>query len=101
MDTDTFNISLNLNGAIIRDRLSYDLAGTYTTNETSDDSLDIYTLDTIAKLTYTITDDFYGFANPSVGLEGRYFRSHDHLTGDTENDKIGTIVFSTSTNFGF
>ena len=52
-------------------------------------------------MTYTFTDDFYGFTNPSVGLEGRYFYSHDDLTGDTENDTIVTLVFSTSTNFGF
>jgi hypothetical protein len=101
VDTDTFNFSLNLNGDIVRDRFSYDVAGTYTTNEASDDSLDTTFMDTIARLTYKMTDDFMGFANPSVGLEGRYFRSHDHLTGDTENDKIISLVFSTSYHFGF
>lgn len=100
-DFDTWNISLNLNGDIIKTRLAYDLAGTYTTNEASDDSIDMYTLDTIAKLTYTITEEFYGFANPSIGLEGRYLRSHDHRTDDTENDKIVSLVFSTNYHFGF
>ncbi len=101
VNTDTFTASLNLNGTIIKDKLTYDLAGTYTTNETSDDSIDMVSLDTIAKLTYTITDDFYGFANPSVGLEGRYFYSRDRLTDDTENDAMITLVFSTSYHFGF
>jgi hypothetical protein len=101
VDIDTFNVSLNLSGDIVKDLLSYDLASTYTNNNASDDSIDTYALDTIAKLTYTITEKFYGFANPSVGVEGRYFYTHDHLTGDTENDKIVTLVFSAGYNFGF
>jgi hypothetical protein len=101
VDTDTYTANLNLNGKIITDSLSYDLASTYTDNKTSDDTIDMYTLDSIAKLTYVLTDEFYGFANPSVGLEGRYFYSHDRLTDDTENDTMITLVFSTSYHFGF
>lgn len=101
VDTDTLTVNLTLNGTIVRDRLLYDLAGTYTTNEASDDSIDLDTVDTIAKLTYTVADDFHGFINPSIALEGRYFYSHDRLTNQTENDKIVSVVFSTSYTFGF
>ncbi len=101
VDTDTFTVGLNLNGDIVKDRLSYDLAGTYTTNEANDDSTDMYSFDATAKLTYSIVDEFYGFVNPSVGLEGRYFYSHDNVSKTKEDDRMIMLVFSTSYLFGF
>jgi len=99
--TDTYTTGLSFSGNFFKERLLYEFAGTHNRSEASDKSIDNYSLTATYKVSYVLAKEFWGFVNPSLGIEGSYGFTHDYIVDTRIHDKVVFLVFSTNLPFNF
>jgi hypothetical protein len=98
--TDTYTTTVDLRSQIIKDVLYWDLGGSYSTTDTTDDSVDTETTSANTRLAYSLKRFFPPQLNPTIALKGNYQKTKDKIA-DTETDDVTVFfVFELQTKFG-
>ncbi len=84
--TDTYTANLDITGDILKEKLTYEVAGTYTRLRASDLSSKQDNINGNFKLAYILGKNLWGFLNPSVGIRGLYNRTDDGVLHQTTNE---------------
>ena len=79
-DTDSFLASVLLNIIPLRDKLFFDLSGTYSKTEVSDGSVDLRVVDVSTRLAYSLKKYFPDYAQPQISLRGNYTKTIDEVS---------------------
>jgi hypothetical protein len=100
--TDTYTINLDLRTKFFRDRISFDIGGTYNIVKASDASVDNRNLNANFRLAYNIRDFLKGYMNPTIALRGTYLKTTDEIYSRSNKDEfILFLVLATSVPFSF
>lgn len=84
--TDTQVASLDVRSSLFRQRLTCDLAGSWSANKADDASLDTTSLDANARLALTLGPFGFWPAKASLALKGVYSRAEDKVSGQKSDD---------------
>jgi hypothetical protein len=99
--TDTQTATLDLNGNLLKTKLTYGFGGTYTMIRASDESSKQDTLSTNFNISYLLVKNLWGFLNPSVGIRGLYNRINDRVVDQTTDELAVFLVIQTTMPFSF
>lgn len=100
--TDTYTINLDVRTKFFRERLSFDVGGTYNIIKANDGSVNTRNLNTNFRLAYNIKGLLKGFLNPTIALRGTYMKNIDEVYSQSTKDEfILFLVLATSVPFSF
>ncbi len=98
--TDTYTTTIDLRSQPIRDLLYWDLGGSYSWSDATDDSVDIETTSVNTRLACSLKRFFPAYLNPTIALKGNYQRIKDKVF-DTKTDNFTLfLVFELQARFG-
>ena len=81
VDTDTYTVTLYLQGDLWAQKITYDLGATYDRSLADDDSQDQVSFKGNGRLAYLIGKNIWGHLNPSVGMKVLYDNTLDKISG--------------------
>jgi hypothetical protein len=94
--TTTRTATLNLTWDLFDNRWHFETAGTHNRMESSDGSTDQMTLSVDYRISYVLAKEWWGFENPSLGIECHYGVTQDYLLDTSIHDKLVYLVFKTN-----
>ena len=98
--TDTYTTTVDLRSQLIKELIYWDLGGSYSTTDTTDDSVDTETTSVNTRLAYSLKRYFPTQLNPTIALKGNYQKTKDKVA-DTETDNLTVfLVFELQAKFG-
>jgi hypothetical protein len=96
VDTDTYTATLDLRGYAWQQKITYELGGTISRMETSDDTLKTDIYNATFRIAYILAPELFGLNNPAAGFMGYFTGSEDHVY-NTDTDHFTLLfVFSTT-----
>jgi len=101
IDTDTLTATIDLLGNLSQGRVSYAFAGTYSRTKTSDDTLDISTINANAMIAYHFLKKWAASFTPSVGIRVRYDYIDDRVQDQDDDVFALMLVLSSSLGYAF
>ncbi len=93
--TDTNTLTLDISSSFLHDTLIGDLGGTYDWSTADDDSVDMNTASTYARLSYHLLNMWH-LEDSTVSLEFTSTRQEDNIFNTKTSDKILSMVFSST-----
>jgi hypothetical protein len=100
--TDTYIINLDLRTNFFREKLSFDVGGTYNIIKADNGSTNSRNLNTNFRLAYNIKEFFKGLMNPTIALRGAYMKVTDKINRSSDRDELTLfLVLATSVPFSF
>ncbi|MFV1957104.1 MAG: hypothetical protein ACC669_05110 [bacterium] len=88
-DTNNLLASVLLNIIPVKDKLFFDLSGTYSKSEVSDGSANLRVTDVSARFAYSLKKYFPDYAQPQISLSGNYRKTVDEVSSqDTDEYQI-------------
>jgi len=100
--TDTYTVNLDLRTRFFRERLTFDVGGTYNIIKADNGSTDSRNLNTNFRLAYNIKEFFKGLMNPTIALRGAYMKITDKINRSSDRDEFTLfLVLATSVPFSF
>ena len=100
--TDTYTINLDLRTRFFRERLTFDVGGTYNIIKADNGLTDSRNLNTNFRLAYNIKEFFKGLMNPTIALRGAYMKVTDKINRSSDRDELTLfLVLATSVPFSF
>lgn len=99
--TDSYIISMSIQGRLPNDKLTYALGGTLDFTSTSDDLMDQRTNSYYFNLDYKLDGFLRGYVVPSIGLRGESNEIHDRTTDQTLRDYAFLLTVSASSVISF
>ena len=100
--TDTYTINLDLRTRFFRERLTFDVGGTYNIIKADNGSTDSRNLNTNFRLAYNVKEFFKGLMNPTIALRGAYMKITDKINRSSDRDEFTLfLVLATSVPFSF
>jgi hypothetical protein len=100
--TDTYTINLDLRTRFLKDRGSFDIAGTYNIVKADNGSVDSRNLNANFRLGYVLKAILRGFVKPTVAVRGIYMKNIDKVYSAADRDEFTIfLVLATSTPFSF
>jgi hypothetical protein len=92
--TDSYTVSMIVQGQLPDSRLTYGLGGTLDFTSTSDDLMDQRTRSYFFNLDYKLGDFLHNRVTPAVGLRGESNEIHDQITDQTTRDYAFFLTIS-------
>ncbi|OGW28624.1 MAG: hypothetical protein A2X59_03465 [Nitrospirae bacterium GWC2_42_7] len=100
--TDMYTSTLGMNSRFFRDRVSFDINGTYLITKADDNSVNTKNLNANFRLGYNMQNIFSFLKDPVVALRGNYQSIKDKINPDVYKDETTLfLVFSTAIPFSF
>ncbi len=99
INMDTYTVTLDLRGKAFRERLSYELGGTYNYMKSNDGTVRLDTINANGRIAYLLAKNLWGFISPSMGMRGIYIRNNDHVSGRRNDEYVILLMLSTSIKF--
>ncbi len=100
--TDTYTLNLDLRTRFFRERVTFDVGGTYNIIKADNGSTDSRNLNTNFRLAYNIKEFFKGLMNPTIALRGAYMKITDKINRSSDRDEFTLfLVLATSVPFSF
>jgi hypothetical protein len=94
IQTDSYTVSMSIQGQFLDSRLAYGLGGTLDFTSTSDDLMDQQTRSYYFNLDYKLGDFLRGSITPAIGLRGESNEIHDRTTDQTTRDYAFLLTLS-------
>ncbi|HQA83647.1 MAG TPA: hypothetical protein PKY80_09720 [Syntrophales bacterium] len=98
--TDTYTTTVDLRSQPFRDLIYWDLGGSYSVSEATDDSVDTEITGINTRLACSLRRFFPADLNPAVALRGNYQRIKDKVADTKTDDLTLFLVFELQTKFG-
>jgi hypothetical protein len=98
--TDTYTTTVDLRSQLIKDTLFWDLGGSYSWSDATDDSVDTETTSANTRLAYSLKRFFPPQLNPTLALKSSYTRNKDNVADTKTDDLTIFFVFELQTKFG-
>lgn len=100
--TDTYTINLDLRTKFFREKVFFDVGGTYIIARADDGSTDSRKLNASFRLAYSIKELLKGYVKPTIGFRGTYLKIADRMNQISNRDEFTLfIVLATATPFSF
>jgi hypothetical protein len=96
---DAYTVTLDLQGNLFEDQISYELGGTYDRDLASDDSRDGYSSSGYFRIAYYPGFTFLEEYRPSLGLEMQYSKQTDRLNDSFTEDSRIMLTLTTEVSF--
>jgi len=96
---DTYTITLDLQGDLFENQVSYELGGTYDRSLTSDDAQDGYSTSGYFRVAYYPGFMFLEDYRPSLGLEMEYSKQTDRIEDSFSEDSRVMLTLTTEVSF--
>jgi len=98
--TDTYTTTVDLRSQPVKDLIYWDLGGSYSVSDATDDSVDMETTTVNTRLACSLKRFSPPQLNPTIALRGSYQKTKDKVA-DTEADDLTVfLVFELQTKFG-
>jgi hypothetical protein len=98
--TDTYTTTVDLRSQLIKELIYWDLGGSYSAMDNTDDSVDTETTTVNTRLACSLKRFFPSQLNPTIALKGSYQKTKDKVA-DTETDNLTVfLVFELQAKFG-
>ncbi len=98
--TDTYTTTVDLRSQIIKDLIYWDLGGSYSVSETTDDSVDTETTTVNTRLACSLKRFSPPQLNPTIALRGSYQKTEDKVADTKTDDLMIFLVFELQAKFG-
>jgi len=99
VDTDTKTFTLDLRGNVWEQRITYELGGTFSRMETSDNTMKQDSYNSNFRIAYILAPQLWGMNYPALGLMGNYYGTEDHVYNSSSDEFTLLFVFSTTIPF--
>ena len=100
-DTDTYTLTLDVQGDLWAQKITYDLGATYDRSLADDDSQDQVSFKGNGRLAYRIGKNIWGHLNPSVGMKVLYDNTLDKISGVRNESFAALLTFEASIPFSY
>jgi len=101
VDTDTYTLTLDVQGDLWAQKVTYDLGATYDRSLADDDSQDQVSFKGNGRLAYRIGKNIWGHLNPSVGMKVLYDNTLDKISGVRNESFAALLTFEASIPFSY
>jgi len=100
--TDIYTINADLRTKFLNQKLSFDVAGTYTITKANDGSVNTKNLDGTVQLSYDLTKIVKEYIKPVIALKATYLKITDEVNPSSNKDEfVLYFVFTTNIPFSF
>ncbi len=97
--TDTFTVSLDLRGDLLKRKITYEFGGTYNNTKSNDGTMDQSSYNASFRVAYCLKERLLGLQRPSLGIRGTYNLLKDDVYGQQNEELVLLLVLSTSIPF--
>jgi len=100
--TDTYTVNLDLRSKFFREKVSFDVGGTYNIMKADNGSVNSRNLMANFRLAYSIKEFLRGYVKPTIGLRGTYMKITDKVNPGSNRDEFTLfLVLATVMPFSF
>ncbi|MBI5641312.1 MAG: hypothetical protein HZA17_12900 [Nitrospirae bacterium] len=100
--TDTYTVNLDLRSRFFKERVSFDVGGTYLISKANNGSLDMRNLNANFRLSYNLQAFLKKIMKPSIGVRGTYIKITDRINPIANRDEFTLfLVLATVMPFSF
>ncbi|MFQ5559885.1 MAG: hypothetical protein ACE5FU_04770, partial [Nitrospinota bacterium] len=99
--TDFFTVTLDLRGETLSEKVTYNLAATFSKGEATNGDLDQRTFSSDFRLSYKLPEKYFGYLAPAAAIRGKYNKTTDYVTNQKNDELTLWLALDANVPFSF